>query len=204
LFPIFLELIKEVDIAMGALQIFFFLLLSCYTLTTVIAQDETGFVGSVDPNFFRRRQNASHFRFYWHDVVSGENATAIEILPALPKYNTTIFGEVKVIDNRLTLGPELSSKLVGRAEGIYASTSQTELSFLMIMNFALFEGKYNGSTITILGRNDAYSKVRELPVIGGSGIFRFAKGYAEATTHYLDTKTGDATTEYNVYVTHYI
>ncbi|MCH94726.1 disease resistance response protein, partial [Trifolium medium] len=196
---------KEVDIAMGAFQIFFFLLLSCYTLTTVIAQDETGFVSSIDPKLFKRRQNTSHFRFYWHDIVSGENATSIDIISALPKYNTTtIFGEVKIIDNPLTLGPELSSKLIGRAQGIYASTSQTELNFLMIMNFVLFEGKYNGSTISILGRNDAYEKVRELPVIGGSGIFRFAKGYAEATTHFLDTKTGDATTEYNVYVTHYI
>ncbi|KEH15925.1 putative plant disease resistance response protein [Medicago truncatula] len=190
--------------AIGAFKIIFFLLLSCYTLTIVTAQDETGFVGSIDPKLFRRRQNVSHFRFYWHDVVSGDNATAIEIIPPLPKFNTTNFGEVKVIDNALTSGPQLSSKLVGRAQGIYSYTSQTELNFLMIMNFALFEGKYNGSTITILGRNDAYEKVREMPVIGGSGLFRFAKGYAELTTYFLNTTTGDATSEYNIYVSHYV
>jgi len=190
---------------MGAFKIFFFLFLSCYTYTTVTAQNETGFVSSIDPKVFQRGQNASHFRFYWQDIVAGDNATSFDIISSLPEYNkTSVFGLVKIIDNPLTLGPQLSSKLVGRAQGIYASTSQTELNFLMIMNFALFEGKYNGSTITISGRNVANNKVREMPVIGGSGVFRFAKGYAEASTYSSDPNTGDATIEYNVYVSHYI
>ncbi|KHN44902.1 Disease resistance response protein 206, partial [Glycine soja] len=89
--------------------------------------------------------------------------------------------------NPLTLGPELSSKQVGRAEGLYASASRTELSLLMVMNFALTAGKYNGSTITIMGRNrPLMTKVREMPVIGGSGIFRVARGYALVKTHSYD------------------
>ncbi|XP_004506819.1 dirigent protein 22-like [Cicer arietinum] len=188
---------------MDAYKIFFFLLISCYTIAIVAAQDVTGFVNSIDPNFFKKRQNASHFRFYWQDIVGGDNATSFDIISSIPKYNgTSFFGLVKIIDNPLTLGPQLSSKLVGRAQGIYASTSTTELNFLMIMNFALFEGKYNGSTITILGRNVANNKVREMPIIGGSGVFRFAKGFAEASTYSFDPNTGDATIEYNVYVSH--
>jgi hypothetical protein len=42
-----------------------------------------------------------------------------------------------------------------------------------------------------------------MPVVGGSGLFRFARGYAQAKTHDLDFKTGDAIVEYNVYVFHY-
>ncbi|KAG5053981.1 hypothetical protein JHK85_006491 [Glycine max] len=112
--------------------------------------------------------------------VTAEDGAGIQIIPSLPKYNTTTsFGLVRILDNPLTLGPELSSKQVGRAEGLYASASRTELSLLMVMNFALTAGKYNGSTITIMGRNrPLMTKVREMPVIGGSGIFRVARGYA--------------------------
>ncbi|PKI26287.1 hypothetical protein CRG98_049024, partial [Punica granatum] len=69
----------------------------------------------------------------------------------------------------------------------------------MAMNFVFIEGKYNGSTITILGRNPVFNAVREMPVVGGSGLFRFARGYVQLRTHNFDPKTGDATVEYNAY-----
>lgn len=97
----------------------------------------------------------------------------------------------------------MSSKLVGKAQGFYAGASQEEICLLMVMNFAFIEGKYNGSTITVLGRNPVFHSVREMPVIGGSGLFRFSRGYAQAKTHTFDPKTGDAVVEYNVYVLHY-
>lgn len=45
--------------------------------------------------------------------------------------------------------------------------------------------------------------VREMPVVGGSGLFRFARGYAQAKTHSIDFKTGNAVVEYDVFVLHY-
>lgn len=97
----------------------------------------------------------------------------------------------------------MSSKLVGRAQGFYAQAAQQEIGLLMAMNFAFIEGKYNGSTITVLGRNTVFSKVREMPVVGGSGLFRFARGYVQARTHWLNMTSGDAIVEYNIYVLHY-
>ncbi|CAK8574792.1 unnamed protein product [Lathyrus sativus] len=190
---------------MGAFQNFFFLLIiSCYFHTIVSEQEETGFVSSLNPKLFKKKEIFSHFRFYWQDIVGGNNATSIPIIPSLPKFNNdfSAFGLVRMIDNPLTLGPKLSSKLLGRAQGFYAATSQTELVFIMVMNFALFEGKYNGSVITILGRNVAYDKIREMSVIGGSGVFRFAKGYVEANTISFDPITGNTVVEYNVFVSH--
>ncbi|KAM0980903.1 hypothetical protein ACFX2J_014023 [Malus domestica] len=73
----------------------------------------------------------------------------------------------------------------------------------MALNFVFVEGKYNGSTLSVLGRNAVLSAVREMPIVGGSGLFRFARGYAHASTHQFDIKTGDAVVEYNVYVFHY-
>ncbi|KAL7227096.1 hypothetical protein ACSBR1_022041 [Camellia fascicularis] len=57
--------------------------------------------------------------------------------------------------------------MVARSQGFYASASQQDLGLLMVMNFALSEGKYNGNTITVLGRNSAFTPVREMPVIEG-------------------------------------
>ncbi|XP_010243404.1 PREDICTED: dirigent protein 22-like [Nelumbo nucifera] len=151
-----------------------------------------------------KKEKLSHFRLYWHDIVGGSNPSAVQVAAA-PTTNTsaTLFGTVMVIDDALTEGPELSSKLVGRAQGFYTLSSQSEVGLLMSMNFAFMEGKYNGSTITILGRNAVFTKVREMPVIGGSGLFRFARGYVQARTHTFNLKTGDATVEYNIYVLHY-
>ncbi|CAI0402723.1 unnamed protein product [Linum tenue] len=139
------------------------------------------------------KEKLSHFRIYFHDIVSGRNPTAVRVAQAATtNVSRTAFGMVTMMDNPLTVGPRLSSKLVGRAQGIYASASQTELSFLMVLNFAFTEG-----------RNNVFSGVREMPVVGGSGLFRFARGYARATTHEVNFNTGDAVVKYNVYVFHY-
>ncbi|CAI0402586.1 unnamed protein product [Linum tenue] len=110
---------------------------------------------------------------------------------------------VAMIDDPLTAGPEPTSKLVGRAQGIYGSASLGDVGLLMALNFAFVDGKFNGSTLSILGRNAVMSPVREMPVVGGSGVFRFARGYAQARTRKFNLRTGDAVVEYNVYVFHY-
>ncbi|KAJ0095147.1 hypothetical protein Patl1_17049 [Pistacia atlantica] len=121
----------------------------------------------------KRTEKTSHLHFYFHDIVGGKNPTAVKIAGPL---------------NR-------------RAQGLYAIAAQEDLSLLMVVNFAFMEGEYNGSSISILGRNPVFNDVREMPIVGGSGLFRFASGYALAHTIWFDSKTGDATVEYNVYVT---
>ncbi|KAK7287248.1 hypothetical protein RIF29_00420 [Crotalaria pallida] len=187
--------------------IFIILFIISTPLILVTAQDTNDFVHPLDPKLLglNKEQKLSHFKFYWHDIVSGQNPTSMVVVPPPPSNlnSTTGFGMVDIIDNPLTLGPTLSSKLVGRAQGFYASTSQSEVDLLMAMNFVITEGEYSGSTITIYGRNPVFDKVREMPVIGGSGHFRFARGYAELRTHYFSPKTMDAIVEYNIYVLHY-
>ncbi|CAN1772855.1 Dirigent protein 19 [Linum perenne] len=138
------------------------------------------------------REKLTHLKFYFHDIVSGPNPTALPVVRSeSTNASSSAFGLVVMMDNPLTVGPNMTSKLVGRAQGIYASASQTELSFLMVFNFAFKEGKYNGSNLSVLGRNSPFSGViREMPVVGGSGVFRFARGYAQARTHRVDLNTG--------------
>ncbi|KAK7390283.1 hypothetical protein VNO78_25585 [Psophocarpus tetragonolobus] len=179
------------------------LLISSYLITSTLAE-ETGFVGSLDRKALglKKKNKVSHFRFYFHERFTGANATSVTVVAPLPKYNTTTnFGLVGVTDNALTVGPEPGSKVVGRIEGLYAATSQSEFNLLVVVNFALTQGKYNGSNIAVLGRNRLSLKVREMPVIGGSGVFKFATGYVKTSTLYLDADR--STIEYNIYVSHY-
>ncbi|KAJ4724088.1 Dirigent protein [Melia azedarach] len=176
--------------------IFFFFFLSfsaeCYGYATTLDRKHFGL----------KKEKLSHFKLFWHDIYSGSNPTAVGVVRP-QKNSSTMFGSISVIDDPLTEGPELSSKLVGKAQGLYSSAGQEEVGLLMVMNFVFLEGKYNGSTITILGRNKVFSPMREMPVIGGSGLFRYARGYVEARTHLFNPVTGDATIEYNIYVLHY-
>ncbi|XP_010058342.2 pterocarpan synthase 1-like [Eucalyptus grandis] len=137
-----------------------------------------------------KKQKLSHLHFYFHDIVSGRNSTAVRVAKA------------KMTDP-LNEGPELSSKIVDLARGLYASSSLSEIGLLMVKNYFFTEGKYNGSTLSVLGGNAVFSGVREMPIVGGRRLFRFARGYARARTHSLDLQTGDAVVEYNVYVFHY-
>ncbi|KAF4369012.1 hypothetical protein F8388_013341 [Cannabis sativa] len=152
----------------------------------------------------KKQEKLTHLHFYFHDVVSGPNPTAIRVAEAKTTNTSAVsFGFVVVCDDPLTVGPEPTSKKIGSAQGIYASTSQTELSLLMALNYVFTEGKYKGSTLSILGRNAVLSGVREMPIVGGSGVFRFARGFALAKTYVANATTFDAIVEYNVYVLHY-
>lgn len=187
-----------------ASEIILLSILSTSNLTQCTKQDDDyDFVRSLDMKVMGlKKEKLSHFRIYWHDIVTGRNATSIQVVQP-SNISSTGFGIISMIDDPLTEGPKLSSKMVGRAQGFYALSSQEEIGLLMSMNFAFTQGKYNGSTITVLGRNIVLNKVREMPVIGGSGLFRFARGYVEARTHTFNQKTGDAIVEYTCYVLHY-
>ncbi|XP_050370370.1 dirigent protein 22-like [Argentina anserina] len=179
-------------------------LLSSFSMISVSAEDHE-FVKSMDPKLLGlKKEKLTHLRLYWHDVVDGPNPSVVTIVRPLSNSSQTRFGLIRMIDNALTQGPEPSSKLVGRSQGFYGSASQGAVSLLMIDNFAFIQGKYNGSAITIMGRNSIFNKVRELSVVGGSGVFRFARGYALATTLSFNvSKSDDAIVEYNIYVLHY-
>uniref|UniRef100_A0A2P2NFN8 Dirigent protein n=1 Tax=Rhizophora mucronata TaxID=61149 RepID=A0A2P2NFN8_RHIMU len=154
----------------------------------------------------RMKPKKANIQFYMHDIVSGPNATAIQVAG---KENSTssdpiaaMFGAIYVMDNPLTVRPDYNSTVIGRAQGIYAmSSQQKEFSLLMTLTMAFTAGPYNGSSISVVGRNPILQQVREMPVVGGTGIFRLARGYCLARTHSTDQM--DAIIGYNVTVIHY-
>ncbi|QHO07061.1 Dirigent protein [Arachis hypogaea] len=142
---------------------------------------------STELGISQQDEKLTHLHFFFHDIVSGTNQTAVRVAAA-PSSETspTGFGSVVMMDDPLTETADRSSKIVGRAQGMYGSASQSELGLLMVMSFAFTEGEYNGSSLSVLGRNTVESAVREMPIVGGSGVFRFCRGYAQAKTHSID------------------
>ncbi|XP_028773919.1 dirigent protein 23-like [Neltuma alba] len=144
-----------------------------------------------------KKETVTNLHFYFHDILSGKNPTAVRVVEPVDTYkSTTLFGVVMMADDPLTETPDPNSKLVGRAQGLYTSACQQELGLLMSMSFSFTDG----SSISILGKNSAMNPVREMPVVGGTGKFRLARGYALAHTHWLNPATGDAIVAYNVTV----
>ncbi|KAI4297734.1 hypothetical protein L6164_037606 [Bauhinia variegata] len=154
-------------------------------------------------SFKRGKQSKTTLKFFFHDTLSGKNPTAIRVAqPLQPYQSSTFFGVMMMTDDPLTVTSDPKSKLVGRAQGFYGSAGQEEIALLMAMSLSFTDGVYNGSTISVLGKNPIMNPVRELPVVAGTGLFRMARGYAIANTRWYDATTGDAIVAYNVTLFH--
>ncbi|KAL5134966.1 Dirigent protein 2 [Glycine soja] len=178
----------------------------CLNLSLLFSLVTATYYSSLTPTLLGfREEKFTHLHFFFHDVVSGPKPSMVFIAEPNGKAKDALpFGTVVAMDDPLTVGPEQDSKLVGKAQGIYTSISQEEMGLMMVMTMAFTNGDFNGSTISVLGRNMIMSEpVREMAIVGGTGAFRFARGYAQARFYSVDFTKGDAIVEYDVFVNHY-
>ncbi|KAL0434006.1 UNVERIFIED_CONTAM: Dirigent protein 21 [Sesamum latifolium] len=106
-------------------------------------------------------------------------------------------------DDPLTLGPELSSELIGYAQGITTSTSVEELILFEPFTFVFTNKAYNESTLAVLGSTPMLQKYRELPIVGGTGVLRLARGLISYQAYAYNSTSGDGTIEVDMVVLHY-
>lgn len=57
--------------------------------------------------------------------------------------------------------------------------------------------------LNVLGQDPVPYTWREISIVGGSGVFRLARGIATTKTYFLDTTNGNAIIQYSVIVLHY-
>ena len=146
-------------------------------------------------------QKVTKLHFYFQDLAG---VTAMVVAQSnTTSTSPTYFGATLMMDNPLTVGPSQASKVIGRAQGLYGSSSMEEPCDVVAMNLIFTHGPYNGSALTVLGYNPILHPNREMPVIGGSGVFRLARGIALLNTYSYDFTVGNLTVEYNVIVQHY-
>ncbi|XP_058766998.1 dirigent protein 21-like [Vicia villosa] len=147
--------------------------------------------------------NFTHLHFYFHDTLDGEKPTTLKIINPPNESSHGDFGSTFIIDNPLTEEKDISSKVIGRAQGTYALASkQGDFALKMDVNFIFTEGRYKGSTLSLVGRNVIMDEVREMPIVGGTGAFRFAKGYALAKTVLYDPASHNSIEEFDLSIYH--
>lgn len=81
------------------------------------------------------------------------------------------------------------------------TSQENDMSLLMTLTYNFVSGIYNGSSLSIVGRNPVMREVREMPVVGGTGVFRLARGFALAKTYSIDQV--NAIIGYNVTIVPY-
>ena len=106
---------------------------------------------------------------------------------SMTKKSPTLFGLVNIFDDPLIEGPEPTSKLVGRVQGLYGPAGQQEVGLLLAGYLVFTTGKFNGSSLTILGRNAMFHPIRVMPIIGGACAFRLARGFVQPKTHFFQS-----------------
>ncbi|KAK8951351.1 Disease resistance response protein 206 [Platanthera zijinensis] len=147
----------------------------------------------------------THLHLYVHIAFSGSNATAAKVVQG-PTNKSLGFGDMIVVDNPITEGPDLSSKLIGREQGYTITVSRdpdlSKTINLLTINLAFIAGKHKNSTLTIMGRDPVFNVVRELSVVGGTGAFRLARGYSIWTSISFNL-TGNSIIEGDIHVFHY-
>ncbi|XP_030929457.1 dirigent protein 22-like [Quercus lobata] len=143
--------------------------------------------------------------FYLHDIsaLGNPNATVIPVAGIAGKaWTFTQFGTIFVVDDNITETPNPKSPKVGQYQGLYVTAALDGLDSFTTASIVFTNKEYNGSTIQIQGINNN-APVTEVAVVGGTGKFRFARGYITSKTYSLDIATQNSVVQLNVMVQHY-
>ncbi|KAJ0718683.1 putative dirigent protein [Helianthus annuus] len=144
-----------------------------------------------------------------NDVVNGGNNlpfVAAGQLPAGITLQQLMFGSITVIDNEITEGHELGTGVLGRGQGFYLSSSLDGSSHTFALT-TLFHGSDHevDDTISFFGVHRTASEISHIAIIGGTGKYEEAKGYAtiESLPQVNDHTTDGVETivHVNVYLT---
>jgi hypothetical protein len=128
----------------------------------------TGLSGNI-PNVIQNNGN------------NGNNGINGAQLPAGMTLQKLMFGTLSVFDNELTEGHELGSGLVGKAQGFYVASSEDGTSQTMAFTTMFQSGGYADS-LSFFGVHRTAASESQLAVMGGTGKYVDAKGYATVKT----------------------
>ncbi|KAJ4904694.1 Dirigent protein 24 [Raphanus sativus] len=133
-------------------------------------------------------------------------------LPPAAALQQLMFGTITVVDDELTEGHELGSAIIGRAQGFYIASSLDGTSQTLSLT-VLFHGEHDhhdtlDDAISFFGVHRTASHASHIAVVGGTGKFEHAKGYAVVETlhnqedqHVTDGR--DTILHFSIYLTYY-
>ncbi|GMJ06639.1 hypothetical protein like AT3G24020 [Hibiscus trionum] len=88
------------------------------------------------------------------------------------------FGTITVIDDIITASPELSSQVIGKAQGVYVASSADGTTQMMAFTAMIEGGEYNDN-LNFYGVYKVGSTLSHVSVTSGTGRFKNACGIAE-------------------------
>ncbi|KAK2413353.1 dirigent protein [Trifolium repens] len=145
------------------------------------------------------------------NTVSGGNNQPFVSAGNLPGGFTIqklMFGSVTVIDDQLTEDHELDSSVIGRAQGFYLASSLDGTSKTVVLTVLVHGGEHHDGvddTISLFGIHRTASPESEIAVIGGTGKYENARGYASLETLLKEdehtTDGADTILHFSIYIT---
>lgn len=141
-------------------------------------------------------------------VNGGDNQAFVTAgnLPAGLTVQQLMFGSVTVVDNEITEGHELGTGVLGKVQGFYLTSSTDGSSHTLVLT-ALFHGNAHEAddTISFFGVHRTATPISHIAIIGGTGKYENAKGYATIETlPHVDQHTTDGVetiTHFALYIT---
>ncbi|KAG2730122.1 hypothetical protein I3760_01G278500 [Carya illinoinensis] len=126
-------------------------------------------------------------------------------LPSASTLQQLMFGTMTVFDDELTEGHELRSGLVGKAQGFYVVCSEDGTTQTMAFTVMFESGSYADS-LSFFGIHRTAVSESQLAIMGGTGKYVNAKGFAtvktlvDTTLH--ETDGVETLLEFTVYITY--
>eukprot|EP01018_Ginkgo_biloba_P035288 Gb_08448 [translate_table: standard] len=153
-----------------------------------------------------KKMKETNLGFFIHDILSGKERSAVTVAGVEESKSSVLkFGTVLVVDDPVTEGFDRStSKEIGRAQGLYANSAIDGSSLYLAFSIVFTDHhKYNGSSLQLQGAETFALKQREVSIVGGTGLFRHATGYAVMETPFLDMANLHAVLKFNITLRHF-
>ncbi|XP_058217551.1 dirigent protein 2-like [Rhododendron vialii] len=152
----------------------------------------------------RHQLKETNLTLYFQDFSSGPNATSA-IVTGIPGrvWSFSSFGTIFVGDDPITAGPHMDLPQIARGQGIFTTSSLDGVNAHITYSIVFTNREYNGSTLEIQGRVFNLASAAETAVVGGTGKFRFATGFATFQTVSFDATLFYSVTQCNITVLHY-
>lgn len=148
----------------------------------------------------------TNMTLYFQDWSGGPNATVLQITGHQDHHaplSFAKFGSLFVTDDPITEAFDNNSAEIARAQGIYVTSALDGKISHVLISIIFTSGEYEGSTLEIQGASPQFERVREVAVVGGTGKFRVARGYATFETIHFDLAIHYVVIRCNVTILHY-
>ncbi|KAK4493089.1 hypothetical protein RD792_018076 [Penstemon davidsonii] len=143
-------------------------------------------------------------KVFFQDYSGGPNPTIVEVTGQPNELlNFKKFGAMFCTDDPITEKFEVSSAQIARGQGLYVTSALDGSNTHVLVSIVFTNEEYKGSTLEIQGSSAQFERVREVAVVGGTGKFRLARGYATFETVHYDAELRYAVIECNLVVLHY-